>query len=247
MNDITQHTTDLADLSDAEDVEGHGLKEVAAGFSTAAVLATGAAGVAAISSQPITAGAQAGPVSVSAQADPSAAGSVADVAKHKAVAAVQGAAQALPKVILTLPSHDPVGPRATEAVAGARATALQTTSRTVSAAHTAVVSTVATAEVKAATTLRAVVSDVDTLVGTATDLVGGTRQAVVTVLSDGATAHAGGSSGSVSLRDGSHVLATGVVRDGVATLSWNSSSGGHGTMTLTYSGDGEHTGCSVTL
>ncbi len=64
--------TDPSLTDDELDVEGHGLKEIAVGLSTAALLATGAAGAvqAGSGSGPVGGTVHAGPASISVQADP---------------------------------------------------------------------------------------------------------------------------------------------------------------------------------
>lgn len=91
-NDAVNADPSLTD--DDLDVEGHGLKEIAAGLSTAAILASGAAGVMHATQGGSGGGSvTAGPASVSIQADPSSTRDVTAQAQDRAQSAASAAAQ----------------------------------------------------------------------------------------------------------------------------------------------------------
>jgi len=95
------------------DVEGHGLKEMAAGLSTAAILASGAAGVMHTAQGGSAGGSvKAGPASISVQADPSQAGDTsAPVVDRGARATVTTVGRAVTGVVAGASSlgSDPMG------------------------------------------------------------------------------------------------------------------------------------------
>lgn len=167
MTEQTPAPNDENLLDDDLDVEGHGLKEVAAGLSTAAILASGGAAVmhAAGSSGGIDATIHAGPASVSVQADPSQAQDVTQGAVAQAHTTEAAAAQAAHDATtsVSLPNNPP--PNVAGTAAHAVGNVSNTVSHTVARAESTVAGDVAKVKATADNDVAAAVTAVHTTQG----------------------------------------------------------------------------------
>lgn len=249
---------------DLDDVEGHGLREVAAGLGAAAVLAGGGAGLAAAASTgpdvhpslghpTVTVSTTSGSVTV----DPA---GVTDRLTDQAVHEVRGVRDA------ALATATGTADRAAQAVSGTEASALRTAAGTVRSA-----TSLATSEVSSATrlatgtaqsaesTVHAATAPVVTTVGddvssataTADRKVATVLQVVTTTTATGlhtatmtlqATSAGAGvdvldATGWVLVKAGDQVLAQVQMNHGTAVASWTMPVAGGGALTVSYTGD----------
>jgi hypothetical protein len=260
-----------ADLTSEDfDVEGHGLKEIAAGLSTVAVLATGAAGIAhATADSPHKATVQAGGVTISVQtdgSDPTAEGKAmahqtAHVVATKAgevqaagMAAEHQVAQAATNTVTqvvaqSLTAVHAVRDRAVTQVEATVATTTTTVHKVAAAAqqHMAdgqqqVDHVVTGAKGTGADTAATVKTQVHAVTTHMGTTLDHTRTTVVNLsqVAVDGVADAIGAGGTMSVSVDGVVVGSATVEHGQATIHWTAPEGGSHTVVVSYGGDALH-------
>lgn len=268
MSENTDPTIDL------DDVEGHGLKEVAAGLSTAGILIASAAGVAHAAGGDGGTGASvhAGGQTISAQATTPSAPTLSAPqvamphvttphvnAPHITVPTVtvpQAHVDLRPAVASTLTAVSATEQAVHNDVVTAKATVTATehavqndvvaAKATVAKVENAAQTTVSTTATTTTSTVARAETLVQTRLRTEVTQIANTYTAVVHVVTGdkGVSMDAHQATGTVTLTSGGQVIGTATVLNGLATLHW---SGQHGTMTLSFGGDGGHSGATITI
>lgn len=259
---------------DIDDVEGHGLREVAAGLGAAAVLAGGAgaatAAVANLSVHPSLpgAGTQASvsindPITASDQAVDSSIAAVRaeraaalDLASHEVAATSRNVTTAARLAGNAVEGATHVAANATTAAtrvaAGVEATAFQTTNKAGSTAGSTAQATSSTASSTTSSTTSTATRKAATVLTVTTSAASVTTTNVLMTVSDlnpsAATSVSTQSmTGWISIQLGGRTLAQVQVVDGKASIALNTKDIVGQTVNVVYSGDAEHASCARTL
>jgi hypothetical protein len=261
-------------VMDIDDVEGHGLREVAAGLGAAAVLAGGAgaatAAVANLSVHPSLpgTGTQASvsindPITASDQAVD---GAIADVRADRAaaidLAAHEVSATASNVGTASRLASQEVGAAArlagnatttaTKVTAGVENAAFETTNKAGSTAGSTVTSTSSTASSTTSSTTSTATRKAATVLTVTTHAASVTTTDVLMTVSDlnpsaGTSVSTQSMTGWISIQIGGRTLAQVQVVDGKASISLNTKDIVGQTVNFVYSGDAEHASCARSL